>query len=546
LREETVNQKQPQEELVTVNGYLPWKTGLIALFMSMGANYIFYITTEIISPSLSERYLHQNNSIFLTVFCLSIIMFAIIIAIFISRKKYGSIFQTIGVISWFLFHVIIGLIFAAIFHRYSSFLLTEDIVSVSLFCFNWVIYTFLSMNVKLILESKYINQKYDETITASTLYERYVNRSLLFVKMKFDAILGGTNYRRAMSTTTGNTSEEKFREIWQSDIRDALSACALMRNFSEKASSPAAVWATVYFLESDGNALPIKAEKFKDNISWFSTALDVSFQDKIKTADSSKGIVSWVLKRFAEGTIKENSDRPWKEYGDIVLREELPVEPAEFDSIPARSAIAMRLEYHNEVIGVLFIGSTVPGYFSERHVFPILAMSRLVVFSYTHHREHCPWHRRGWRDTKEDCLQHTDERRFIFNPGSYDSASFASIICKTPPKGFEKLEYDRILNDEYKERFELITSNLSRIDSVFLTGTFNGWKNDHISLDQKEGSTSWETSLNLPIGFYSYGYVVCFKDIDRQCNVFEPKGMLLRFDKEDEVFISSPTYVPAP
>jgi hypothetical protein len=158
-----------------------------------------------------------------------------------------------------------------------------------------------------------------------------------------------------------------------------------------------------------------------------------------------------------------------------------------------KSGIGKCLRYHGEKIGLLILGSDKEKYFWQMDVRPISIISHGITSVLAHYKEHCPWHRKGWRDEKNKLL--VKETEFSFLPSGYDD--------------IDRLFKDSQLLPEAKKYGTLINAlKKLEIKSVNLCGTFNGWNEQHIEMS-KVGDI-WSTFLHLPAGDYQYRYLLAF------------------------------------
>ncbi len=180
--------------------------------------------------------------------------------------------------------------------------------------------------------------------------------------------------------------------------------------------------------------------------------------------------------------------------------------------ISIKSGFSILLEYQGNNIGILGVGATeYYGIWLDECAY-IQQISSNIIQWLIHMENLCPWHRRGWRQI--NTLIPIIDYKFTFSKNQY---SDEEVDEKLNRPEFEHLK------GYYKERINMIKN--SKIDEVYITGSFNGWRKDHLKMRYNKEANEWEVIIHLPKGgsedaekkkdgYYEYCYIVKINNQD--------------------------------
>ncbi len=165
------------------------------------------------------------------------------------------------------------------------------------------------------------------------------------------------------------------------------------------------------------------------------------------------------------------------------------------------------------------MGANKKKYLTEEDVFPVAIIGQYLTAAYSHLRDYCPWHRKGWRDEKlEDQIRLNE---FAFSPEDYRWTPTLEIRLGQVPsaKPFSDTEKANFLQST-KENCEII-NKIQKVEAIYLCGTFNGWNIIKTPMKKNSSDPSWRCFLHLPKGEYWYQFRLIVNGGEKW--VFDPK-----------------------
>jgi hypothetical protein len=305
--------------------------------------------------------------------------------------------------------------------------------------------------------------------------------------------------------------EDKFHFSCQTKIEKILPMCLAVVGLKPRILIyDVPVWAAVFLIENGNLVLNC----FYDP----SGKLDLKKNDIIR---GNQYLASWVLDE--KKTKEFNKKRGREEYGgDIVFLEDLPkdkkIDPG---FLRIRSAISVALKLQGKVVGVLVVGADKKGYLAKEDVFPIAIISQYLTASYSHLKDFCPWHRKGWRDEKFE--NNIKFKEFVFSPNDYkDSFMLDRKLSEVPSAPLVMGRDKKEIFENYKKKCRTV-ENLKELNA-YLIGTFNGWNPNKTPMEKDPKDPIWRCNLHLPEGEYWYQFRLLF-DGKEEC-IFDPKSPL--------------------